>query len=73
MTPNDDWVADAVRDLPGLLTPADAAKFLGVCQRTLARWSRQGRLKTVRLTPGGSGRVRVPRAEVARLLRGATP
>lgn len=68
------WVEDAVRDLPGLLDTDAAAAFLGVSTRTLARWARNGRLAVVRLTPGpGSGRVRVARAEVARLLAIASP
>lgn len=66
------WVEDAVRDLPGLLDTDAAAEFLGVTTRTLARWARSGRLAVVRLTPGpGTGRVRIPRAEIARLLADA--
>ncbi len=67
------WVEDAIRDLPGLVSTDAAAEFLGVSTRTLARWARTGRLRTVRLTPGpGSGRVRVPRAELARLIAEAS-
>lgn len=70
-SPGRAWVEDAIRDLPGLLDPDAAADFLGVSRRTLDRWVRSGRLAVVRLTPGGSGRVRVPRAELGRLLADA--
>ena len=65
-----DMAEDAVRDLPGLLTTDEAAEFFKVCKRTLARWIASGRIKAVRLTPTGSGGVRVPRAEVRRALEG---
>ena len=62
-----------VREEPGeLLGTAEVARRLRVPPRTVARWSRQGRLASVR-TLGGHRRY--PQAEVDRLLteRGDTP
>ena len=43
---------------PVMLTPEQAARRLGVSSRSLARWSREGLIKTVVL-PSGHRRYRV--------------
>jgi len=53
-----------------LLTIQDAARALGVCVRTAFSYVKQGTLKAVKI--GGvkkAGRVYVPKAEIARLLK----
>jgi excisionase family DNA binding protein len=42
----------------GLLTSSDVAQRLGVSNRTVARWVREGRLKPEYVTPGGQNRFR---------------
>jgi putative resolvase len=49
-----------------LLTTAEAAKMLKVSQKTIDRWVRLGHLRAVRLP---TGRYRVSRAEIERMLR----
>jgi len=48
-----------------LLTTAEAAKMLKVSQKTIDRWIRLGQLRAVRLP---SGRYRVSRAEIEKML-----
>jgi molybdopterin-binding protein len=48
----------------GPLTPAEAAKLLGVTYQTVKQWIYRKRIRSVR-TPGGHHRI--PRSEVARL------
>lgn len=48
-----------------LLTPAEVAKVFRVDPKTVTRWSREGKLTSIR-TPGGHRRYR--RAEVEALL-----
>ncbi len=62
------WVADAVAELPPLVTEARAAELLGVSRRTLRSWRAAGRLSGVKTTASQSGRVIYPRAELARFL-----
>lgn len=59
---------EAVEGLPALVPAALAAEFLSVTDRTIRRWSREGRIRTLRTTPSGSGRVLIPRVEILRLL-----
>ncbi|HUI49631.1 MAG TPA: helix-turn-helix domain-containing protein [Acidimicrobiia bacterium] len=49
-----------------MLTPAEAARRLGVTPNTVTRWSRAGRLAAIQ-TIGGHRRFR--RAEIERVLR----
>jgi excisionase family DNA binding protein len=56
------------RDLSDLLTPAEAAHFLGVTPNTVTRWSRAGKISAIQ-TMGGHRRFR--RSEIERVLRDA--
>jgi len=58
--------AAAGADRGALLTPAEAARRLGVTPNTVTRWSRAGRLAAIQ-TIGGHRRFR--RAEIERVLR----
>lgn len=60
--------ADAVAGLPAMLTFSEVAGFLRISTRTVRRYVRSGRLTACRTAASGSGRVRVTREEVARLL-----
>ena len=62
------WAHDAVRDLRPLMSLEEVADALGVSKRTVGRYAAGGALKTIRLAEGGSGRVRVARATLARFL-----
>jgi excisionase family DNA binding protein len=42
----------------GLLTSRDVAQRLGVSNRTVARWVREGKLRPEYVTPGGQSRFR---------------
>jgi putative resolvase len=53
-----------------LLTPRAAALLLGVHARTIQRWARAGRIVVVRLP---SGRLRIERSEIDRLLGRSRP
>ena len=57
-----------VAELPVMVSAKEAAEFLRVNPRTIRRWAESGRLRTMKLTPEGSGRVLVPRSEIRRLL-----
>ena len=57
-----------VEHLPALVPAADAAGLLNVTTRTLRTWARSGRIRVFKTARGGSGRVLVPRDELARLL-----
>lgn len=50
-----------------LLTPTEVARFFGVDPKTVTRWSRTGRIPSVR-TP--SGQLRYRESEVRALLNG---
>lgn len=59
---------DLVKDLPALVTVDKAAELLMVSTKTVRNWISSGRLRALK-TSDGSGRVRVPRLELERLLR----
>lgn len=60
--------AELVSDLPPLVSASVAAERLCVSTRTLRTYIRTGRLRAMRTSPGGSGRVLIAREELARLL-----
>lgn len=62
------WASELVSHLPPLVPAKDAADFLGTTTRTLRRWVRVGRITVLRTDNAGSGRVLIPRSEIARLL-----
>jgi molybdopterin-binding protein len=53
---------------PGALTPAEAAKALGVSYPTIKQWIYKKRIRSV-VTPGGHHRI--PRSELTRMGAGA--
>jgi predicted transcriptional regulator len=57
-----------VEQLPELVPLAQAAEFLGNTTRTIRRWIRKGALRSLKTSPLPSGRVFIPRGELARLL-----
>lgn len=61
-------VADSIDGLPALITVRRASEVLGVPIGTLRRWMRAGLLHPVRVC---GGHPRLPRAEIARVLREA--
>jgi excisionase family DNA binding protein len=61
-------VQSIVADLTPLVSAAEAAKFLKISPRTLRRWVNKGKLRVMRTSPTGSGRVLVARTELAALL-----
>lgn len=67
-TPLPAWALDAVSELPPLVSANRTAKFFHVSVRTVSRWIRQGRINSLRTSESGSGRVLIPRLEIARLL-----
>ena len=52
-----------------MLSPKEVRVKLGISKRTLYRWIKTGKIKAVVLP---SGRIRIPREEVEKILR-ATP
>jgi len=62
------FLDDLVDDLPRLVPAQQAAEFLGISTRTLRRWITRGLLQALKTSPAQSGRVRVPRSELLRLL-----
>ncbi|MGE0707785.1 MAG: helix-turn-helix domain-containing protein [Planctomycetota bacterium] len=72
MSDLDPALADALGDLPPILTIAQAAAALGVCRRTVGRYMAFGLLPARKMSPGRSGPVRIARHDLAALLaRGA--
>jgi excisionase family DNA binding protein len=66
-----DWVRDVVAKLPPLATISEAAEALRMSRRNVSRLLARGRLDAVRTgVGGGSSRVLIARAEIARFLRG---
>ena len=65
-----DWVRDVITMLPPLATISETAETLRMSRRTVSRLLAQGRLDAVRTgVGGGSSRVLIARAELARFLR----
>lgn len=65
-----DWVRDVLVKLPPLATISETAETLRMSRRTVSRLLVQGRLNAVRTgVGGGSSRVLIARAEIARFLR----
>ena len=62
-------IEDLVGDLPRLCPLRLAAERLGISHHTLRTWIREKRLAAIKSAPGAAGRIRVPRSEIARLLR----
>lgn len=60
---------DLVSDLPRLVPAITVAEFLHVSARTLRKYIRSGRIRALRTSPTGSGRVLVAREEVARFIK----
>lgn len=54
-------------DLPTMLTPEEAARVLSIARVTLARWSRQGKIRGIQLP---NHHWRYPRVEIERILDG---
>ena len=52
---------EALREIKELLTKNEAAKLVKVCERTIRRWIRSGKLKVITLP---SGRVRISTDEL---------
>lgn len=61
-------VDDLVSELPALVPATSAAEFLHVSTRTLRTYVRTGRIRALRTSPSGSGRVLIARSELAKFL-----
>ncbi|MDY0171078.1 MAG: helix-turn-helix domain-containing protein [Thermoguttaceae bacterium] len=60
--------------LPELLTLPQAAEYLNLGQRTLARWSSEGKAPApLKLTPGRCGALRYRRADLAAWIAAGCP
>jgi predicted DNA-binding transcriptional regulator AlpA len=60
--------------IPELLTAVQAAEYLGIGQRTLARWSADGKApRPLKLTPGRRGALRYRRADLAAWIAAGCP
>ena len=64
----EDYAESQVRRLKPLSTMDETAESFKVSPRTIRRWTRSGRLRALKTSPRQSGRVLIPRSEVARLL-----
>jgi excisionase family DNA binding protein len=62
-------IEDIVGDLPKLVPLRPAAEALGISHHTLRTWIREHRVAAIKTAAGAAGRLRVPRTEIARLLR----
>ena len=59
---------------PELLTAPQAAEYLNIGQRTLARWSSEGKAPApIKLTPGRRGALRYRRADLAEWVADGCP
>lgn len=63
-----DWIQDTVGQLPTLATLAETAEVLRMSVRNIHRLVANSRIIAVRAGAGGSSRVLVPRAQIARFL-----
>ena len=66
MRPSD--IEEMVAELPVLVPLKVGADFIGVTDRTIRRWAASGRIKVLKTSSGGSGRVLIPRMEIVRIL-----
>lgn len=65
------WIDDVVTGLPTLVSISESAKALRMSARNVSRLLARGHLRAVRTgIGGGSSRVLIARAEIARFLRG---
>lgn len=64
-----DWITEALRDAPAILTVPEACAILRCGRRNLYRLTAAGRLQGVRAHDSGSARVLIPRASVEHYLR----
>jgi len=67
--PERDWADQLVADLPTLATATEAVEVLRCSKRTLYRLVSAGHMHAIRHATGGSARLLIPRAELARYLR----
>jgi excisionase family DNA binding protein len=58
-------------EIPALVTPAEAAQAVGMSVGTIYRAVRNGEIRAARLTDRRRGALRIPTAELRRLLDGA--
>jgi len=59
---------------PELLTAPQAAEYLNIGQRTLARWSSEGKAPApIKLTPGRRGALRYRRADLTEWVAAGCP
>jgi len=61
-------IDEVLADVPRLLTLRQAAEILNVHRNTVKKWVREDRIGYFRLKPGPSGHIRIPKAEIARVL-----
>lgn len=55
---------------PLLIGAREAGLLLGVHERTIKAWIRDGRIKAIRMGDTGHYRWRIPRSEIERIVRG---
>ena len=65
-----DWITEALKDAPAILTVPEACAILRCGRRNLYRLTAAGRLHGVRAHDAGSSRVLIPRASLEAYLRG---
>ena len=63
-------MTNALHERTQLLTVAEVARELGCSAPTVRRWIHEGRLAALKLGPGRTGLVRIPRSAVDELFRG---
>ena len=62
------WAGDAVAHLPQIIPIREVAEFLNRSRRQLRRDIRRGRLRALKTSQSGSGRVLVTRAALAQFV-----
>jgi len=65
-----DWITEALRGAPAILTAPEACAILRCGRRQLYRLTAAGRLQGVRAHASGSARLLIPRASMEAYLRG---